>query len=620
MKALCFHAMFLMALLGCAACFSFANPSTVSTSFSAARSEVLALRAKIAHANTAYYILDKPEISDAEYDALLRRLQALEAQYPQLVTSDSPTQRVGAALSDAFPAVAHRVPMLSLYDVRSEAELRAWEKRIRQRLKLPASQPLDYVCEPKFDGLAISLTYVNGVFTRGLTRGDGVRGEDVTENLKTVASIPRILNLQPAPPLLEVRGELYMTYADFEKLNLAQKMNSLPLFANPRNAAAGSVRQKDPKITATRPLRFTAYAPGAPSGVGISSQTQWLRFLAEIGFVVNSEWKSCRGLDEVLVFITQWCDKRREVEYPTDGAVVKINDYALQSELGAVGRDPRWACAFKYAPDEAVTKILGIGITIGRTGVLTPVALFVPVELAGSMVSKASLHNADEIRRLDIRVGDRVVIRKANEIVPEVVQVLSAERTGTERVFEFPQTCPSCGAPVVRFEGEVAVRCENASCPAQLAQLLNHFVARDAMNISGVGAKMIEQLLATKLVGDVADLFALRKADLLTLPRMGEKSAARVLGAIAGAKHPTFARLLYALGVPEIGAKTAQLIAVRFANWEALQHASESDISQIAGVGPVAAKSLKRWLGEPRNVCLLEKLRAAGVTPNAGNF
>jgi DNA ligase (NAD+) len=614
MKALRIHALFFAALIFfCAPQLSFADPAPPSTSLTAAQSEVLALRQKIERANYAYYILDAPEISDAEYDALMRRLRELEAQYPQLVTADSPTQRVGATPGGEFPEVRHRLPMLSLYDVRSEGELRDWENRIHRRLGLPATQVLDYVCEPKFDGLAIALTYENGVLVRGLTRGDGTRGEDVTANLKTVPSIPHVLKLQPAPPLLEVRGELYMARSDFEALNRKQKASGLPLFANPRNAAAGSVRQKDPKITASRPLRFTAYAPGALEGVTIATQTQWLHFLVDAGFVVNSEWRPCRGLDEVLAFIAQWRIKRHAVEYPTDGAVVKINDYALQEKLGAVGRDPRWACAYKYAPEEAVTKVLAIEVTVGRTGVLTPVALFEPIQLAGSTITKASLHNENEVRRLDIRIGDRVVVHKANEIVPEVVRVLADERTGAERVFEFPKTCPVCGAPVVHLEGEVAARCENASCPAQLAQLLEHFVARDAMNISGVGPRLIEQLLAAKLVSDAADLFTLQKADLLKLPRMGERSATRVLTAIAASKHPAFARLLYALGIPEIGEKTAQRLAVHFGSMEALQAAREQEIAATTGVGSVAAKSLRRWLDEERNQQLLSKLHNAGV-------
>ena len=535
MKANRFRALLIAMLLCGAPLFSRADaPSAPQTfpasnvSLKAAQAEVLELRRRIERANYAYYVLDKPEISDAQYDVLMRRLRELEARYPQLVTPDSPTQRVGAKSNSGkqdsdFAKVPHTVPMLSLYDVRSESELRDWENRIRRRLNLPATRVLDYVCEPKFDGLAISLIYKNGVLVRGLTRGDGATGKDVTANLKTVPSIPHTLKLQPMPALLEVRGELFMASSDFEKLNATQKKNGEPLFANPRNAAAGSVRQKDPKITASRPLRFTAYAPGVLVGISITSQTQWLHFLKDAGFVVNVEWRPCHGLNEVLAFIAEWRTKRDAMDYPTDGAVVKINNYAMQNALGAVGRDPRWACAFKYAPDEMVTQVRAIQITVGRTGVLTPIAVFDPVELAGSTISKASLHNADEMRRLDIRVGDQIVVHKANEIIPEVVKVLVEKRDGTQREYSFPAVCPVCGAPLVREEGEVAVRCDNAACPAQLSRLIEHFVARDAMNIKGVGPKLIEELLAAKLIADVADLFALQKADLLKLPHLREK-------------------------------------------------------------------------------------------------
>jgi DNA ligase (NAD+) len=503
--------------------------------------------------------------------------------------------------------------MLSLYDVRNESELRDWESRIHRRLNLAPNKVLEYVCEPKFDGLAISLSYENGKLVRGLTRGDGSKGEDITANLKTVASIPLQLKLQSTPPLLEVRGELYMARPDFEKLNVAQKQNAAPLFANPRNAAAGSARQKDPRVTASRPLRFTAYAPGKMDGLPIQTQTQWLQWLRDAGFRVDTNWKTARGLDEVLAFINEWRTKRREVDFPTDGVVVKINSFAMQSELGFVGRDPRWAVAFKYAPDEVTTKVLDIQVTVGRTGVLTPVALLEPIEIAGSLVSKASLHNEDEVRRLDIRVGDKVLVHKANEIIPEVVRVLASQRTGTEQPFVFPTTCPACGAPVVRLPGEVASRCENASCPAQLGRLVEHFAARDAMNISGLGPKLIKQLLDAKLINDVADLYALQKSDLMKLPRMGEKSAARVLVSIENSKHPTFARLIYAVGIPDVGQKTAQVLAARFDSWQVLTAAREAEVAQVPGVGAVAARSLKSWLSDKRNQTLLQNLESAGV-------
>lgn len=592
-----------------------ADSTGKSTLAQLARNEILELRRKIERADYAYYILDKPEISDAEYDAWMRRLRELEAQHPQLVTTDSPTQRVGTRLSDDFVALAHRVPMLSLFDVRSDQELRDWENRVRRRLNLGPDENIDYVCEPKIDGLAVSLTYEHGILTRGLTRGDGARGEDILANVKTIASIPQTLKLESAPPLVEVRGEVYIRHSDYEKLNEQQRRSGELVFANPRNAAAGSARQKDSRVTASRPLRFRAFAPGALQGLAIDKQTQWLQWLRDAGFQVDSHPKLCRGLSEVLSFIATWRTERRTVDFPTDGVVVKVNSFVLQEKLSFVGRDPRWACAFKYPPDEAITRVLDIQITVGRTGVLTPVAILEPVNIAGSTVSKATLHNEAEIQRLDLRIGDRVLLRKANEIIPEIVYVLATERTGAEKVFSLPAVCPACGAPVTRIEGAAAVRCNNPRCPAQVARLIEHFVSRDAVNMEGVGPRLIEQLLAAQLIEDAADLFALKKVDLIKLPRMGEKSADRVLLAIEAARRSTLARLLYALGIENVGRKTAQILAARYNTIEVLAAVPESELARLPGVGPVAAKSLRQWLEERRNQMLLAKLRDAGVVP-----
>ena len=594
-------------------------PSDSAADISAPPEEAIAeintLRDKLSLANHRYYVLDEPEVSDDEYDALMRRLIALETAHPDLITPDSPTQRVGARLEGAFPEAAHRLPMLSLQDVRGDDELNEWEKRIRRHLHLPEEIVIDYVCEPKIDGLAIALTYENGQFTRGLTRGDGTRGEDITANLRTVPSIPWRLRLDPAPPLFEARGEVYLPRSEFEKMNERQAQEGKPLFANPRNAGAGSVRQKDPSVTASRPLVFAAYALGAFEGLEIKTQTELLQTLGAAGFRVNPSSKLAHGLDEARAFIEQWREERHRVDYATDGVVVKVNLFALQNELGFVGRNPRWACAFKFPPEEAVTRVLDIGVNVGRTGALTPLAHFEPVEVAGTTVSKATLHNEDEMRRKDVRIGDRVLIRKAGEIIPEVVKVLVEERDGSEREFVFPTACPVCGGEVLRPEGEAVTRCINAECPAQLERLLEHFVARGALNIDRIGEKLIKQLVAAKLVRDVADVFALSKEQLLGLERMAEKSAQNVMDSIEGAKTPPLARLIYALGIRHVGARTAELLTERFGTLDALMAAPLEEIAGVHDVGPVAGATLRAWLDEEHNRHVLDKLRRAGVRP-----
>jgi DNA ligase (NAD+) len=576
--------------------------------------EIAQLREKLTQANYEYYILDNPSLSDDQYDLLMRRLVALETEHPELITPDSPTQRVGAPLKGGFLEVAHRVPMLSLQDVRSEAELVDWENRIRRHLHLPADQEIEYVCEPKIDGLAISLTYENGRFVRGLTRGDGVRGEDISANLRTINAIPLALRGQVLP-LFEARGEVYITRSEFEKINERQAAEGKPLFANPRNAGAGSVRQLDPKVTASRRLTFFAYTVGAVEGRTFKTHEEILGTLRDFGFRVNTVNKTCRGLAQVREFIEHWREERHVVDYATDGVVVKVNSIALQNELGFVGRNPRWACAFKYPPEEQITRVLDITVNVGRTGALTPLAHFEPVEVAGTTVSKATLHNEDEMRRKDIRIGDKVVIRKAGEIIPEVVKVLVEERTGTEREYVFPTHCPVCKADVVRPEGEVVARCVNAECPAQLERLLEHFVARGAMNIDRVGEKLIKQLVAAGLVRDVADLFGISKEQLLELERMADKSAQNVMDSIESAKKPTLARLIYALGIRHVGERTAELIADRFGTLENLRNASLEEISGIHDVGPVAGASVRAWLDEEHNQLVLQKLQQHGVVP-----
>ena len=567
----------------------------------AAQKEIAPLRAKINKANHDYYILDKPSLSDDLYDAAMKRLIALETQFPSLVSSDSPTQRIGAPLSGDFKKVPHREPMLSLQDVRGLDEMKEWEARIRRHLHLPEDTVLEYVCEPKIDGLAISLIYENGKFVRGLTRGDGKTGEDISANLRTISSVP--LQLQGAPvPLFEARGEVFMLRSEFEKLNARQAKEEKPLFANPRNAGAGSVRQLDPKITASRRLTFMAYAVGALEGKTFKTQTELVEGLRAAGFRTNPLNKVCRGLDEVEKFIENWREMRNNVDYATDGVVVKVNSFRLQNELGFVGRNPRWACAFKFPPEEVVTRVENITVNVGRTGAITPLAHFDPVEVAGTTVSKATLHNEDELRRKDVRIGDRVVVRKAGEIIPEVVKVLAEERGKDVREFIFPTHCPACKEPLVRAEGKAVLRCVNfGSCPAQLGKLLEHFVARGAMNIDRLGEKLAYQLVESGKVKDLADVFYLTKTDLLELERMADKSAQNVLDSIASAKTPTLARLIYALGIHNVGERTGELLADRFGTLENLRAASQEELSKVHDVGPVAGASIRAWLDDAHN-------------------
>lgn len=581
-----------------------------------AKREIESLREKIGRANHEYYILDNPTLTDDEYDALMRRLIALEAKYPELITEDSPTQRVGAPLEGDFPEVQHLLPMLSLRDVRNDQELIDWEKGVHRHLHLPAETVLEYICEPKIDGLAISLIYESGKFTRGATRGDGQRGEEITANLKTINAIPWQLRLKEPPKLFEVRGEVYFPRAAFEKLNEKLAAAGERLFANPRNAGSGSVRMKDPKVTASRPLSFFAYGLGAVEGASTQTQSETLELLRAAGFRVNPHSRICKGLDAVREFVAWWREERHDADYATDGVVIKVNAVAIQNELGSVGRNPRWACAFKFPPEEVVTKVLDITVNVGRTGALTPVAWFEPVEVAGTTVSRATLHNEDEMKRKDIRINDTVVIRKAGEIIPEVVRVLVEKRDGTQREFVFPEKCPACATPVER-DG-VVIRCPNlSSCPAQLERLLEHFVARGAMNIDRVGEKLIKQLVAGNHVRDVADLFGLNKAQIHNLERMASKSAQNVMDSIEGAKKLTLARLLFALGIRHIGARTAEIVAERFGSLERLRAASAEEISQIHDVGPVAGASLRDWLDDAHNQNILDKLLRYGVVPRA---
>lgn len=570
--------------------------------------ELEELREKVRYYGEKYYTEDRPEISDFEYDTLYRRLEDLEAQYPELVTADSPTQRVGGSVYNTFAPVTHRVPLESLHDSFSEEELRDFDRRVREVVAEP-----QYVVEPKFDGLSVALEYENGVFVRGSTRGDGVTGEDVTENIRTIRSIPK--TLKTPLPFLEVRGEVYMSEESFERLCARQELLEEKPFKNPRNAAAGSLRQKDPKVTATRGLDIFVFNVQQIEGEELLRHDQSLRRLSELGFPVSADYFVSRDMEQIIEFIRKIGEKRGSFDYPIDGAVVKINDFSQREELGSTAKFPRWAEAFKYPPEEKETILLGIEVNVGRTGVLTPTGSFSPITLAGTTVSRATLHNQDFISEKDIRVGSRVILRKAGEIIPEVVAVLSnPEASGP---FFLPTLCPSCGEPVSRLEGEAAVRCTNPQCPAQLQRHLIHFASRDAMDIDGLGPAIIEQLLAEGLVASPADLYTLTAEQLQALERFGKKSAENLVSALERSKGADLYRLVFALGIPHIGAKAAKLLCEAFPTMDALLSATEEDISTLEGFGGIMAKEAVEFFARPASRELIRRLRELGVNMKA---
>jgi DNA ligase (NAD+) len=584
-----------------------------------AQSRAGELRGLISYHNHRYHVLDAPEITDAEYDRLMRELIELETAYPELVTEDSPTQRVGAAPLDAFESHEHRVPMLSLDNCFSTAALREFDGRIRRFLKLGPDVAIEYVSELKIDGLAVSLTYEQGRLAVGATRGDGTRGENVTQNLRTIRALPLQLTGDSSkvtvPSFVEVRGEVYLTHTEFRRVNQDREQRGEPPFANPRNAAAGSLRQLDPSITAGRRLQIFAYGVGACEGCLLASQWQLLELLDSWGFRTNPNRLLCGGIEEVIQFCEEWATRRAELPYDIDGVVVKVNDFALQAQLGAVSRHPRWATAYKYQPTQATTKIERIVIQVGRTGALTPVAEMTPVEVAGVVVSRATLHNEDEIRRKDIRVGDRVVIQRAGEVIPEVVRVLTEERTGTEQPFEMPRTCPVCSADVERPEGEAVARCVGIACPAQLERRIRHFASRDAMDIDGLGPAQVEQLVGMRLVQDPADLYFLTKEQLLTLERMAEKSASNLLAAIERSRGRPLSRLVFGLGIRHVGETVARLLADHFGSLEGIEAADEASLAAVPGVGSEIAASVARFFRQDETRVVLEKLQRAAVAP-----
>ena len=571
------------------------------------------LRREIRHNEYLYYVLDAPEITDAEYDRMKVRLRELEARYPDSIPADSPTQRVGGRASSQFTEVRHLEPLLSLGNVFSAEELRAFDERVRSGLS--AGSKVEYVMEPKIDGLACSLIYENGKLVRAATRGDGVVGENVTANVRTIRSIPLTLKVpegEAVPELLDVRGEVYMPRQAFMRLNEQRAERGESEFANPRNAAAGSLRQLDPQVTASRSLSFFAYYL-----VGEGAQpkhSESLALLAHYGFKVSENYKVVENIDEAIKYIGDFNELRQGLSYDTDGAVIKVNDVYQQRILGATGKDPRWATAYKYPPEQAETTLEDIDWRVGRTGVLTPTAVLTPVKLSGSVISRATLHNEDFIRAKDIRIGDRVVINKAGEIIPEVLRVVAEKRTGDEKEVEIPSVCPECGWRVERQGEEAAIRCTNPHCPALGREGLIHFVSRDAMNIDGCGPSVINALLDAGLVRDAADLYSLRKEDLLKLERMGEKSADNLLTALAESKKNELDKLLFALGIRHVGAKVARILATEFGSMAKLQQAQPEELAQIRDIGDKIAESAVTWLNVPANIDLVERLAAAGLT------
>lgn len=576
-----------------------------------ARERVESLRKEIARHDRLYYQLDAPEISDAEYDALMRELEALENAYPEFITPESPTQRVGGQPLSAFETVVHRVPMLSLANAFSDEDLRAFDERVRRLL---GRDQVEYVAELKFDGLAVSLIYEAGRFVRAATRGDGQQGEDITQNVRTLRSVPLLLE---QPLTLEVRGEVFISKANFAELNRTVVEEGRAPFANPRNAAAGSVRQLDPQVTARRPLEIFVFGVGYMEGE--SPQTHWelLAMLKAAGLRTNPHAQLCRGIDEAIDFCRHWTAQRSRLPYETDGIVIKVNDLAAHQQLGTTAKSPRWAIAYKYPAEEAMTVLREIQVNVGRTGAVTPMAVFDPVQLAGTTVSRASLHNEDIIRQKDIRIGDTIVVHKAGDIIPEVVRVLVERRTGDEVPYTMPSQCPACGAELVRPSGEAVIRCVNSACPAQLVEGLVHFASRDAMDIEGLGPALITQLVDKGLARDAADLYTLQMDQLTELDRMAEKSAQNLIQALEASKDRGLARLLFALGIRHVGAGVARTLADHFGSMEALMEQALSEdpaaLEAVPDVGPKIAESLREYFRQASNRNLIARLQAAGV-------
>ncbi len=576
---------------------------------------ILALREQIERHNWRYYVLDSPEISDSQYDKLFVELIDLEKQFSGLMTPDSPTQKVGGAVLKEMRPLAHDVPMLSLSNCYSEEEILQFDERVRKGLKV---ETLEYAAEPKMDGLAVELVYEEGIFKCGATRGDGTTGEDVTENLKTIKAVPlRLLRTKTIPSYLNVRGEVFMNLRDFKKLNQQRAAANAPLFANPRNAAAGALRQLDTRVTASRPLDITFYALGMIRGHDFETHEEFLRTLPAWGLKTSPLAARCTGISEVLSYYNRMREKRDSLAYEIDGVVVKVNRLSDQAALGMIARSPRWAVAFKYAGRQAVTVLRAIEIGVGRTGALTPVALLDPVEVGGVEVSRATLHNQDEIDKKDVRVGDTVVVERAGDVIPEIVCAVVDKRTGKEKKFVMPEHCPVCGAHAQKDADEAVTRCVGISCPAKLKETILHFASRRAMDIEGLGGKLVEQLVDKKIIHDVADLYSLDESTLATLERMAEKSAQNVTDQIQRSKKTTLPRLIFALGIRHVGQTGARLLAARFKTLEDLENATQEQLLDVDQIGPEIAQSIRTFFQDERNRETLAKLMNAGVIPES---
>ncbi len=585
----------------------------------AARAEDL--RTQLNHANYLYHVLDQPEITDADYDKLLRELIDLETAHPELVTADSPTQRVGASPQSDFKPHTHKQPMLSLANAFNDDELRAFDEKVKRHLGLAEDAAVEYVTELKIDGLAISLTYRNGVFERGATRGDGVVGEDISANLKTVAGLPLRLR-PPFPEFIEIRGEVYLDHAEFTRINAEREAAGEPVFANPRNAAAGSVRQLDPAVTAKRKLSVFLYALGAASETVAASQQGLLNTLKGWGMRVNPNVRLNPNIEAVIAYVAEWTEKKASLPYDIDGIVVKVNDFGQQQDLGAVARTPRWAIAYKFPAQQGRTKILDIIASVGRTGAITPVAIVEAVTLPpNSVVQRATLHNQLEIDRKDVRIGDTVVIQKAGDVIPEIVQVVLDARPEDSRPYKLPEHCPACRTLLVRPENTPVTRCPNsAGCPGQNVQRIIHFVSRRAMDIQWLGEKHVTQLVEQSLIKDAADLYFLKKEDLLPLERMGDKLADNILAAIEGSKHPPLPRLIFALGIRLIGEHAAEILARQYGSLEALQSATTEELAAVYDIGLTTAETIVAFFGQSETSELLDKLKYTGIQPAADEF
>lgn len=571
------------------------------------------LREEINYHNYLYYVLDQPVITDADYDALMRELKEIEDKYPETVTPDSPTQRIGAPPSEKFASVSHSIPMLSLDDAFSQEEVLEFDQRAKRLLQ--TDEEIEYTVEPKMDGLAVELVYENGMFVLGSTRGDGYTGEDVTANLRTIRSLPlRLIERHLSPPgRLEVRGEVFINKDAFKRLNKKRMEDGEPPFANPRNAAAGSLRQLDPNITAGRPLNIFCYGIGIAEGCSFGTQWEVLSSLRKWGLRVNPMAEKQKGIRGAIHYHRRMNRKRKDLDYEIDGIVIKVNDLDLQKRLGAKAKSPRWALAYKFEAAQAVTRIIEIQLSVGRTGAVTPIALMEPVKVGGVMVSRATLHNEDEIRRKDVRIGDWVIVRRAGDVIPEVVRPLPERRTGKEQVFVMPQTCPVCGSNLRRKPGEAVWRCPNPECFPRLVKQLTHFASKGAMDIEGLGPKVAEQLISAGLVRSISDLYSIKLSDLLSLDRFAEKSAENLLSAIETSKETSFARFFYALGIRHVGDVTAQLLADHFGSMEALKDASEEELMAVEGIGPEVAFSIRSWFDDNKNLRLTESLLDAGI-------